>query len=646
MSIRLFLKQQQRSLKRTLLNILLLTVTTAFFVMSMNLYRNSVDNLARVEENYTTIAVMELYGDVDKYGQLTDPDAETHDGYYSVGVNGYDLSKIVSADCVEKHDLRTRYAAYIPNRYARNNSDGYLCSTDHIRFKIQSDEPVELTIWPSGDIDHDYQTVQVEVLYSATGLYTYGDEFELDIAMTESDRQYYSQDIQKLNRQEIDDRIILYPNTEYYMVGTTAPGGAYFYPMGSEYGEDHYLSYFKGFECTFSEPVSEEHPNPFYIQRWDDIQDDKDLSAFFENAEKALLYTVSSFCVMTTNDVMGIPAFHLGGAQLYAGRFISEEEYISGAKVCMISQTFANKQHLEVGDILDMSFYRFDAFPNADMSANTNRPIYTHDTEGFFDQGVYEIVGVYSNRDVEGNSTISESAMALPWINIFIPQNALTIPDNQAIQFVHGNLLTIWLENGTIDGFLDHVTQLGITEAKDGEYKAQFTFYDQGYSIIQPSLQAMMGTAELLLILSSILLAVTSLLLAWFFAQGQRQNTGILRMLGGRKLQALTGILLCALIIALLGAALGTGLGAVLTQEVGGKILGDNLQTNAENADFRAYVLSGDDTGMDLISIGIHTGLTLAAGVIGLLPFVGLVIFFVLLYIGKEPRALLPKSKA
>ena len=155
-----------------------------------------------------------------------------------------------------------------------------------------------------------------------------------------------------------------------------------------------------------------------------------------------------------------------------------------------------------------------------------------------------------------------------------------------------------------------------------------------------------MGTAELLLILSSILLAVTSLLLAWFFAQGQRQNTGILRMLGGRKLQALTGILLCALIIALLGAALGTGLGAVLTQEVGGKILGDNLQTNAENADFRAYVLSGDGAGVDLISTGVHTGLTLAAGVIGLLPFVGLVIFFVLLYIGKEPRALLPKSKA
>ena len=40
MSIRLFLRQQQRNLKRTLLNILLLTAAIAFFVMSMDLYIN------------------------------------------------------------------------------------------------------------------------------------------------------------------------------------------------------------------------------------------------------------------------------------------------------------------------------------------------------------------------------------------------------------------------------------------------------------------------------------------------------------------------------------------------------------------------------------------------------------------------------
>ena len=60
MSIRLFLRQQQRNLKRTLLNILLLTAAIAFFVMSLNLYQNSVQNLRNAEEAYSTIAVMEL----------------------------------------------------------------------------------------------------------------------------------------------------------------------------------------------------------------------------------------------------------------------------------------------------------------------------------------------------------------------------------------------------------------------------------------------------------------------------------------------------------------------------------------------------------------------------------------------------------
>ncbi len=132
MHILFFMRDLQRARERTWLNLLLLAAVTAFFVMSANLYRNSVENLNQMEETYSTIAVMELYGDVDRYGQLTAPEAETYDGYYSVGVSGYDFSSIVSTACVEEYDLRARYAAYIPGRYARGDSSGYLCSVDHI----------------------------------------------------------------------------------------------------------------------------------------------------------------------------------------------------------------------------------------------------------------------------------------------------------------------------------------------------------------------------------------------------------------------------------------------------------------------------------------------------------------------------------
>ena len=69
-SIRIFAQQLLRGKKRLILNIALLITTTAFFVMSLNLYQNSNQNLRLVEESYSTIAAAEIYGDVNSAGEL------------------------------------------------------------------------------------------------------------------------------------------------------------------------------------------------------------------------------------------------------------------------------------------------------------------------------------------------------------------------------------------------------------------------------------------------------------------------------------------------------------------------------------------------------------------------------------------------
>ena len=73
MSIRIFFQQLRRNSSRTWLNILLLAAAVAFFVMSLNLHQNSVRNIREAEDAYSTIAVMEIYGDVDQYGNLAEP---------------------------------------------------------------------------------------------------------------------------------------------------------------------------------------------------------------------------------------------------------------------------------------------------------------------------------------------------------------------------------------------------------------------------------------------------------------------------------------------------------------------------------------------------------------------------------------------
>ena len=65
-NIKIFLRQLWRSKKRLILNIVLLTAATAFFIMSLNLYHNSTANLRQVEETYSTMVrvnVMEILRD-------------------------------------------------------------------------------------------------------------------------------------------------------------------------------------------------------------------------------------------------------------------------------------------------------------------------------------------------------------------------------------------------------------------------------------------------------------------------------------------------------------------------------------------------------------------------------------------------------
>lgn len=61
-----------RNMKRTIINALLLTTATLFFCVSLNLYINSKENLCRANDTYSTIALMELYGDIDVQGNLVE----------------------------------------------------------------------------------------------------------------------------------------------------------------------------------------------------------------------------------------------------------------------------------------------------------------------------------------------------------------------------------------------------------------------------------------------------------------------------------------------------------------------------------------------------------------------------------------------
>ena len=680
------LKQLFRKPIRTVLCILVLVLLTAFFCTSLNLYMDSRHNLQLANDTYTTIAIMELYADVDSRGNIISDvtKAEDYAGYHALTVYGYDLEPIITAPSVKKYELRARYGAFSKDNIAVRYNDKKqaipICSEDIIRFKIvpEHQEQAEADkewndvefiddgryrIHTFSFVDSDTHTSRkynLDIIESAINVFDYEKlpilfNISLDNIYTTTPLTDTNSLMPSAEYADKPDCIILEPNTEYIAsISGLSSSSNTFNAANSLYKiqtfgvarDKFFRSNYYCYSIGRSEYVSCDYPyeNPFWIYEYDELKSKPEMLKKYEQIARAYYINSRSFGVMTTNDLTGIPAFHLGNMFIPEGRMITEEEYASGAKVCMISTDLAKLQGWNVGDKIDFSFYEYNNFVNATIWGSRLSPRYTYtDPDHFFDNGEYEIVGVYNVRPLTGTSAVSASAVSVPWNTIYIPEKSLENAPAEEDRPVTGALLTIWLENGKIEPFIERMNELGITGAKQGDYEARFTFYDQGYSRIQPSLEALSGTAELLLILSSSLLVIAALLLAFFYAQSQKQSIGTMRLLGCSKARAFAAVMLSALIIAVTGALIGAAIGHVLTASVGESIMANANQTPEEFLAFSAYLAESTQINVEF-ALGADTRVSLLTCLAALGLFIAGTLVFVLRYLGKGPRELLPQA--
>ena len=680
------LKQLFRKPIRTVLYILVLILLTAFFCTSLNLYMDSQHNLQLANDTYTTIAIMELYADVDSCGNIINDvtKAEDYAGYHALTVYGYDLEPIITAPSVKKYELRARYGAFsednIAVRYNDKKQAVPICSEDIIRFKIvpEHQEQAEADkewndvefvddgryrIHTFSFVDSDTHTSRkynLDIVESAINVFDYEKlpilfNISLDNIYTTTPLTDTNSLMPSAEYADKPDCIILEPNTEYIAsISGLSSSSNTFNAANSLYKiqtfgvarDKFFRSNYYCYSIGRSEYVSWDYPyeNPFWIYEYDELKSKPEMLKKYEQIARAYYINSRSFGVMTTNDLTGIPAFHLGNMFIPEGRMITEEEYASGAKVCMISTDLAKLQGWNVGDKIDFSFYEYNNFVNATIWGSRLSPRYTYtDPDHFFDNGEYEIVGTYNVRPLTGTSAVSASAVSVPWNTIYIPEKSLENAPAEEDRPVTGALLTIWLENGKIEPFIERMNGLGITGAKQGDYEARFTFYDQGYSRIQPSLEALSGTAELLLILSSSLLVIAALLLAFFYAQSQKQSIGTMRLLGCSKARAFVAVMLSALIIAVTGALIGATIGHALTASVGESIMANANQTPEEFLAFSAYLAESTQVEVEF-ALGADAKVSLLTCLAALGLFIAGTLVFVLRYLGKGPRELLPRA--
>ena len=671
MQHKIFIEQLKRS-KKTVVYLCLLAIATAFFVMSVNLYANSSGNLKVAEEAFSTLAVTELYGEVDKYGNLVERNSEEHIGYEAVGVRGYDFSEIVSSEYVESYDLRTNYGAFIEEDPAMiyswsANSKGELLeiywlmrSNNVIRFKITAEEPLELEYVPPGpDRWNNRGFFGVEVLDEASGAFDYPDRLIYStLGYKQEEWEAIAEEIKAFNQADDTDKLILQPDVEYIAVvgyhgywtrnketGVWEPSERQ--GIGDTFRLVTPWQDFESWRLTYDDSKEgieyERLDTPFPIQRWEDVQNDPQLKAYFDDLWQDIYVQQRTHNVVATNDVTSIPAFHFGGAELTEGRFIAEKEYAEGAKVCLISNELAENQNWKIGDKLNMKLFESD-YISVEAWNNHDQPIYNGEATAFVHEGEYEIVGIYSSYEVKGYTELTTSTTELLDYNIYLPTKSISAERDLSDEMVHGSTFSVKLKNGSIDAFKAEMEAKGITTVEAGKYVPTFHYYDQGYSAVRSSLLSMNSTAKLLLLLSTILLLIVCILIAYFFWQNQRQTVGIFRMLGGTKKNAIIAVLTCAMILTGLGAMAGGIVGYGTAYVVGTGIVKANVKEiemdMSQDNDLSALTDQQSD-----IRVAADPLVTLAASGASLL-YPAFLLGFAAMDINKEPRELLPKGKA
>ena len=250
-------------------------------------------------------------------------------------------------------------------------------------------------------------------------------------------------------------------------------------------------------------------------------------------------------------------AFSRELARIVDGRDFSESELLNGEKVCIISQTVAAKNGLQVGDTIELRTYAYD--PNvydlqqAAMRTATTFPsaaIYS-DAMGFTSEMErYTIVGLYRQEDAWQNQ---HDPYGFTPNTIFVPKASIS---SEMLTYANGIYSTLVLHNGKMNEFKTLMEEAG--------YPDLFICYDQGYSEFVASLDAYEEVSQKALYIG--LGAFVAIVLLFLFLYPAQQKRALLLMgtLGASSWGRFTHTFVSILFVLVPSAVLGGYVGSKL----------------------------------------------------------------------------------
>lgn len=285
-----------------------------------------------------------------------------------------------------------------------------------------------------------------------------------------------------------------------------------------------------------------------------------------------------SAAVILTDRAESMYSFNTGDEALSSGRFFTGEEYTNGDDVCVISAAYAEQNGLQLGDMIQLDYYD-SGFGEYNNGATANSMLAAEDP-GPYRQRYYmspdDAIGVCKNYTVIGIYTGARFAFGAYQLNadtILVPK--ASVPNAQNYETRANSLLnTFVLKNGSAKEFEKYMEQQNLA--------GQFLYFDQDFSSMQESLDALETNAMRLMMVGIGVFLLTSAL--FLFLNFRRMNLTIrgVRLLGRSSKAVFREIIMALIPLETLAVLFGTCAAIALFDVVTRNLLSSALTLRPE----------------------------------------------------------------
>ncbi len=249
-----------------------------------------------------------------------------------------------------------------------------------------------------------------------------------------------------------------------------------------------------------------------------------------------LLIINNAIQVTETENPQAVFSINQKKVNLAEGRFFTEEECRSHAKVCVLTDAFP----YEVGDTIRLKLKSVHGVFSDAYSSQ----------DGFDDEQEYIVVG-------------KVSAAVENCFKIYVPQGTSTAFENSGYSYTIG---TAVLRNGTVDDFLDRMEQEELPD------RVKISVYDQGYSAASESYKNVLRLSRIIRGISIAISLAVLLMFTYLFVYRQRDVSQIMIRLGVVKRKVCAYFLYGAGFLSLIASLAGTAIAYTSADRIAGLV--------------------------------------------------------------------------